>query len=244
MKPCPAPNAEVQEPEVPDSENHGVTLEIRTFAAKVLIAVTRAQVPNNTDPPEDDDEREPLGPLEFQAERWRRIKAHQSHDPYLVELMKFLKGDVGDLPRPRVRKLARVAEDFILDSRDVLYRLSRATRERPRDNVDELRLVVPRVLYSDLLHYAHEDYQGGHQGIKRTFEKLSSEFYWLGMYADVERFVKECPMSITTAQDVAEAYEERVFRNFGASSLIRHDQDPCFMSEVFKCFRELLGSRQ
>ncbi|POM66005.1 Hypothetical protein PHPALM_18202 [Phytophthora palmivora] len=46
------------------------------------------------------------------------------------------------------------------------------------------------------------------------------------------------------AQDVAEAYEERVFRNFGASSLIRHDQDPRFMSEVFKCFRELLGSRQ
>ncbi|POM61480.1 LOW QUALITY PROTEIN: reverse transcriptase, partial [Phytophthora palmivora] len=310
MKPCPAPNAEVQESEVPDSENHGVTPESDgvpgpesaplSRSAKVLIAVTRAQVPNNTDPPEDDDEREPLGPLEFQAERWRRIKAHQGHDPYL-----FLKGDLGGLPRPRVRKLARVAEDFILDSKDVLYRLSRATRERPRDNVDELRLVVPRDLHSDLLHYAHEDYQGGHQGIKRTFEKLSSEFYWLGMYADVERFVKECvdcasgkgrppnpgpspgniepsrpfevvsmdfvthmpksargniflllfqdvfsgyvmckPMSITTAQDVAKAYEERVFRNFGASSLIRHDQDTRFMSEVFKCFRELLGSRQ
>ncbi|POM74964.1 LOW QUALITY PROTEIN: Hypothetical protein PHPALM_7993 [Phytophthora palmivora] len=254
MKPCPAPNAEVQESEVATAEDHGVTPESDGIpgpesaplprSAKVLIAVTRAQVPNNADPPEDDDEREPLGPLEFQAERWRRIKAHQSHDPYLVELMKFLKGDVGDLPRPRVRKLARVAEDFILDSRDVLYRLSRATRDRPRDNVDELRLVVPRDLYSDLLHYAHEDYQGGHQGIKRTFEKLSSEFYWLGMYADVERFVKECPMSITTAQDVAEAYEERVFRNFGASSMIRHDQDPRFMSEVFKCFRELLGNNE
>ncbi|POM57614.1 Reverse transcriptase [Phytophthora palmivora] len=303
MKPCPAPNAEVQESEF-------ATTEIPRSAplprsAKVLIAVTRAQVPNNTDPPKNDDEREPLGPLEFQVERWRQIKAHQSHDPYLVELMKFLKGDVGGLPRPRVRKLVRVAEDFILNSRDVLCHLSRATRERPRDNVDELRLVVPRDLHSDLLHYAHEDYQGGHQGIKRTFEKLSSEFYWLGMYADVAIFVKECvdcasgkgrppnpgpsprniepsrpfevasmdfvthmpksargntflllfqnmfsgyvmckPMSITTAQDVAEAYEERVFRNFGASSLIRHDQDPRFMSEVFKCFRELLGSRQ
>ncbi|KAK1940726.1 Retrovirus-related Pol polyprotein from transposon opus [Phytophthora citrophthora] len=315
MKPCSASDAKVQESEVPDSENHNALPESEGVpgpesaplprSARVLIAVTRAQVPNDNNLPEDDDERVPMGPLEFQAERWRRIKAHQNQDPYLVELMKFLKGDVGDLPRPRVRKLARVAEDFVLDSRDVLYRLSRATRERPRDNVDELRLVVPRDLHSDLLHYAHEDYQGGHQGIKRTFEKLSSEFYWLGMYADVERFVKECvdcasgkgrppnpgpspgniepsrpfevvsmdfvthmpksargntflllfqdmfsgyvmckPMSITTAQDVAEAYEERVFRNFGASSLIRHDQDPRFMSEVFKCFRELLGSRQ
>ncbi|POM67344.1 Hypothetical protein PHPALM_16681, partial [Phytophthora palmivora] len=196
MKPCPSPNAEVQESKVSGSENNGGLMESLAAplprSAKVLIAVTRAQVPNNTNPPEDNDERDPLGPLEFQAERWRRIKAHQSHDPYLVELMKFLKGDVGDLPRPRVRKLARVAEDFILNSRDVLYRLSRATRERPRDNVDELRLVVPRDLHSDLLHYAHEDYQGGHQGIKRMFEKLSSEFYWLGMCADVERFVKEC----------------------------------------------------
>ncbi|POM79827.1 LOW QUALITY PROTEIN: Reverse transcriptase [Phytophthora palmivora] len=43
-----------------------------------------------------------------------------------------------------------------------------------------------------MLHDAHEDFQGGHQGITRTHEKLRSEFYWPGMYADVERFVKEC----------------------------------------------------
>ncbi|KAE9083581.1 hypothetical protein PF006_g26662 [Phytophthora fragariae] len=52
------------------------------------------------------------------------------------------------------------------------------------------------------------------------------------------------PMSSTTAQDVAEAYEEQVFRRFGTSSMIRHDQDPRFMSEVFARFRELLGSKQ
>ncbi|KAG3117430.1 hypothetical protein PI125_g3810 [Phytophthora idaei] len=40
-------------------------------------------------------------------------------------------------------------------------------------------------------------------------------------------------MSLTTAQDVAEAYEEVVFRRFGASSMTRHDQDLRFMSEVF-----------
>ncbi|GMF18182.1 unnamed protein product [Phytophthora fragariaefolia] len=52
------------------------------------------------------------------------------------------------------------------------------------------------------------------------------------------------PMPSTTAQDVAEAYEEQIFRRFGASSMIRHDQDPRFMSEVFTRFRELLGSKQ
>ncbi|OWZ03834.1 LOW QUALITY PROTEIN: reverse transcriptase [Phytophthora megakarya] len=152
-----------------------------------------------------------------------------------------------------------------------------------------------------MLHHAHEDFQGGHQEITRTHEKLRTELYGPGMYADVQHFVKECvdcasgkeappnagpspgkieprypfeavsmnfvthmpesakgntflltfsgyvmckPIPATTAQDVAEAYEEQVFQRFGACSMIRHDQDPRFMSEVFIRFRELLGSRQ
>ncbi|OWZ10051.1 LOW QUALITY PROTEIN: hypothetical protein PHMEG_00017158 [Phytophthora megakarya] len=51
-------------------------------------------------------------------------------------------------------------------------------------------------------------------------------------------------MSSTTAQDCAEAYEEVVFRNYGASSEIRHDRDPRFMSRVFRCFSEMMGIQQ
>ncbi|OWY97208.1 reverse transcriptase [Phytophthora megakarya] len=51
-------------------------------------------------------------------------------------------------------------------------------------------------------------------------------------------------MASTEAQDVSEAYEECVFRRFGASEMIRHDRDPRFMGRVFKHFREMLGSRQ
>ncbi|GMF56567.1 unnamed protein product [Phytophthora fragariaefolia] len=36
---------------------------------------------------------------------------------------------------------------------------------------------------------------------------------------------------------------ERVFRRFGAPSLIRHDRDPRFMSEDFQAFAELMQSR-
>ncbi|POM71380.1 Reverse transcriptase [Phytophthora palmivora] len=248
---------------------------------------------------------EPMGPLEYQAERWRRIKVHQDKDGYLLQPKDFLRGNTAKLSHAQARKLGKVADDFVLDSREVLYRLSRSTRDRPRDMVDELRLVVPKALQPDILHYTHEDFQDGHQGITRTYEKLRSEFYWHGMYADVEVFVKECvdcasgkgrpqnpgpspgnieprrpfevvsmgfvthlpksargntflllfqdafsgfvmckPMSSTTAQDVAEVYEEQVFRRFGASSMLRHDQDPRFMSEVFTRFRELLGNKQ
>ncbi|GMF24245.1 unnamed protein product [Phytophthora fragariaefolia] len=47
----------------------------------------------------------------------------------------------------------------------------------------------------------------------------------------------------TKAQDVAEVFEEYVFRRFGAPTMIRHDRDPRFMSETFKAFAELIEAR-
>ncbi|POM61407.1 reverse transcriptase [Phytophthora palmivora] len=141
-------------------------------AARVFAVITRAQTQ------ESDAQGEPMGPLEYQAERWRRIKVHQDKDGYLLQLKDFLRNNTAKLSHAQARKLAKVADDFVLDSREVLYRLNRSTRDRPRDMVDELRLVVPKALQPDILHYAHEDFQGGHQGITRTYEKLRSEFYW------------------------------------------------------------------
>ncbi|GMF43589.1 unnamed protein product [Phytophthora fragariaefolia] len=57
------------------------------------------------------------------------------------------------------------------------------------------------------------------------------------------RFVIAKAMSETGALEVAKAFEECVLRRFGAPSLIRHDQDPRFMSEVFQAFAELMQSR-
>ncbi|GMF53837.1 unnamed protein product [Phytophthora fragariaefolia] len=50
-------------------------------------------------------------------------------------------------------------------------------------------------------------------------------------------------MSSTKAQDVAEGFEEYVFRRFGAPTMIRHDRDPRFTSDTFKAFAELIQAR-
>ncbi|POM76939.1 Reverse transcriptase [Phytophthora palmivora] len=50
-------------------------------------------------------------------------------------------------------------------------------------------------------------------------------------------------MDSTKAQDVADVFEEYVFRRFGAPSMIRHDRDPRFMSKTFEAFMELIQSR-
>ncbi|KAG2920044.1 hypothetical protein PC110_g18828 [Phytophthora cactorum] len=153
---------------------------------RVMQAVTRSHARDESD------QYVPRGPVEYQAERWRRIKAHQDSDPRLSELKKFLKGEFDEFSRGRIKKVSKPVEPYVLDARDVLYRLSCSTEGLPRNMSDKLRLVVSETLRSDMFQYAHEDYQGGHQGITRTHEKLRSEFYWYGMYADVENFVKEC----------------------------------------------------
>ncbi|GMF49868.1 unnamed protein product [Phytophthora fragariaefolia] len=56
-------------------------------------------------------------------------------------------------------------------------------------------------------------------------------------------FIIAKAMSETGALEVAKAFEKCVFRRFGAPSLIRHDRDPRFMSEVFQAFAELMQSR-
>ncbi|POM66404.1 Aspartic protease, partial [Phytophthora palmivora] len=81
-------------------------------AAKVLAVITRAQ------PQESQIQGEPMGPLEYQAERWRRIKVHQDKDDYLLQLKDFLRGNTEKLSHAQARKLAKVADDFVLDSRE------------------------------------------------------------------------------------------------------------------------------
>ncbi|OWZ07254.1 reverse transcriptase, partial [Phytophthora megakarya] len=145
--------------------------------------------PDRQDPEED--------PEDVRTERWRRICSHQAHDLGLAPLVKFLRGETEHLSLNQTTHLAKIADQFVLDSRDALFYVSRSTPERPRDAADRLRLVVPQDLQEDILHHCHADFQGAHQGIIRTYERLRKEFYWIGMFKDTERYVKECVDCVT-----------------------------------------------
>ncbi|OWY96957.1 hypothetical protein PHMEG_00032636 [Phytophthora megakarya] len=112
-----------------------------TKSARVLAAVTRSR-----SQAESTSRDRPMDPLEFQAERWRRILVNQDADEYLSEIKNFLKEDFEKFSPRRLRKVDKVADLFVLDTRDVLYRLARSTRDRPRDFQDEPRLVIPKAL--------------------------------------------------------------------------------------------------
>ncbi|KAJ8575379.1 hypothetical protein ON010_g3835 [Phytophthora cinnamomi] len=165
---------------------------------------------------------------------------------WIVDLKKYLAGDVQDLSATDAKSCAKITEDYERSSED-------------RDLVT--KLVIPETLQDDSLHHYHVSLESGHQGIGRTYQRVRAHFHWRGLYKSVQRYVGrqlravDLDRSFTgyaiakasasrTAQTIAENYEECVFRRFGASEAIRHDREPGFMADVFRSFNKIVGQKQ
>lgn len=54
------------------------------------------------------------------------------------------------------------------------------------------QLVVPKQYRTTVMQLAHEGLMAGHLGIKKTIERTLTDFFWPGLQADVQRFVRSC----------------------------------------------------
>ena len=54
------------------------------------------------------------------------------------------------------------------------------------------QVVVPRVLRMRVMALAHDSIQGGHLGVKKTTDKVLSNFFWPGIGGDVKRYCRSC----------------------------------------------------
>ncbi|XP_064469691.1 uncharacterized protein LOC135384419 [Ornithodoros turicata] len=54
------------------------------------------------------------------------------------------------------------------------------------------QLVLPTGRRRDAMRAAHDGMMSGHQGIKKTTDRVTQEFYWPGMQEDIQRYVKSC----------------------------------------------------
>ncbi|GMF63143.1 unnamed protein product [Phytophthora fragariaefolia] len=248
-----------------------------------------------------------LDPLVIQAERRQRISKAQDEELRWADLKVYLKGEFTQLSHRRAHNAGKVADEFVLSEDGLLYRLNKAKRPEELGELGlTLRLVVPTTMIDEVLQNCHNSIEGGHQGIVRTYHRVKTDYYWIGLYADVVKHVQSCEdcstskskphlkgyspgnvmseqpfhvvsmdfviplprtrrgntntvlllfqdhftgfvidkaMTETGALEVAKVFEECIFRRFGAPSLIRHDRDPRFMSEVFQKFSEMMQSR-
>ena len=73
-------------------------------------------------------------------------------------------------------------------------------RQFTKTNKVTLQLVVPEGFREKVLRLTNETLMYGHLGIKKTLDRVLSEFFWRGVCGDVARFCQSCNICQRTSQ--------------------------------------------
>ncbi|UYV79967.1 K02A2.6-like [Cordylochernes scorpioides] len=66
-------------------------------------------------------------------------------------------------------------------------------KKHPSVTGDPWLLIVPKNKQKELLENMHDHPTSGHMGIKRTYNRLKSKYFWPSMLKTVEEYVSSCP---------------------------------------------------
>ena len=108
-----------------------------------------------------------------------------------AQVSKAIKDDVSlTTTRSRCEANETIGKATFLKKNDLLY------RKFSSPNVEHGRtftqLIVPQQYRTLVMKLAHESVMAGHLAIKRTMQKVLSEFYWPGINSDIKRFCQSC----------------------------------------------------
>ncbi|RWS21693.1 pol polyprotein-like protein, partial [Leptotrombidium deliense] len=131
-------------------------------------------------------ERQPLTALsQHLSEHFcllNNISMHQQRDSYLSLIIKILKGE-----HKGMNKSLRKAASLFELKNGILYRTIIESNEFK--NVT----VIPKRLIPNVLAIMHDSLlNGGHLGVRRTFEKTRERFWWKTMFKDCLNWVASC----------------------------------------------------
>jgi len=54
------------------------------------------------------------------------------------------------------------------------------------------QLAIPQSLRETVVSLGHDSIMSGHQGVKKTYDRVTAEFFWPGVHADVQRYCRSC----------------------------------------------------
>ena len=54
------------------------------------------------------------------------------------------------------------------------------------------QLAVPKPLREKVMKLSHDDIMSGHQGVKKTYDRIIAHFFWPGIHGDVVRYCQSC----------------------------------------------------
>ncbi len=109
------------------------------------------------------------------------FKAAQKSDPSLLKLFELATRDKENVPDRSLISWYEVHDGL-------LFRYFQSSKT---ENVTR-QLVVPRKQRKKVLLIGHETLLSGHQGVKKTLDRIMLNFFWPGIYSDVKIFCASC----------------------------------------------------
>ena len=107
------------------------------------------------------------------------MKAQES-DPFLALIRHSVTDD----------KMSKTP--YFYSSEGVLMRAYRPAHLLPSDTWAEThQLVLPESIREEVIKLAH-DGQAGHLGMKKTYSKIMTHFFWPGMKKQISNYIKSC----------------------------------------------------
>ena len=113
------------------------------------------------------------------------LKKLQETDRSLDKLRKKIESDSVERPRQWG------TEVYYIDQKNgLMYR--QFTSPPEKGSVVHKQLVLPHSLRESVLEVAHDSILGGHLATKKTYDRVTSNFFWPGAYDDVSRYCQSC----------------------------------------------------
>ena len=113
------------------------------------------------------------------------FKKLQETDKSLDKLRKKIESDSVERPRQWG------TEVYYIDQKNgLMYR--QFTSPPEKGSVVHKQLVLPHSLRESVLEVAHDSILGGHLATKKTYDRVTSNFFWPGAYDDVSRYCQSC----------------------------------------------------
>lgn len=83
----------------------------------------------------------------------------------------------------------------------LLLKLAPSTYLLPAEEVDLWKIVVPKDQRTAVIRSAHDEPTSGHLGVFKTMARISQDYFWPKMLADVNRYVSRCTTCLKTKAD-------------------------------------------
>ena len=107
----------------------------------------------------------------------------------------FRKEQQADRTLKSLWQKSNQGREFIVEN-GILYKMI-----TDRSGSEQLKvLVVPTAYRSKVLQFGHDSILAGHQGVKKTKERIKRSFFWCKMNKDIEFYIRSCKQCQLTSR--------------------------------------------